>query len=266
MLGPILRAFLQLLEPVGLVWCGLILLSLLLWRRRQRLPFFIAASLAGFVTVVGGTGIPAWMLWRLEKPWISFRIADAPKCDAIVILGGGAEPSRYEAGGVRMTRAGDRILTGLELLRLGCAPVMLVGGGFVRVDGVLKIESELVVGRIQAWQPSGEWEILSLGAATDTHDEALRLIPIAKQRGWKRILLVTSACHMRRALDTYRAAGFDAVPAPCNFLVAGSATKAGLEPGMPGSGGLERLGIWMHEVIGYEVYRLRGWLDASGEK
>lgn len=261
MVDSLLRSLLRLVEPVGLVWMGLILLGVLLRRRRQWIPFGMAAMLAVFVTIVGGTDFSAWLLKRLEQPWAECRIEDTPVCDAVIVLGGGAEPSHHETGGVRLTKAGDRIVTGIELMRLGRAPVLVVGGGLVKLDGVVTVESDLIKARLILWNPPPDWQLISLGAATDTHDEALRLLPIARQRGWKRILLVTSASHMRRALATYRAAGFDAVPAPCNFLVAGSAVRLGFGVRVPGSGGFERMETWMHEFVGWEIYRRRGWLD-----
>jgi uncharacterized SAM-binding protein YcdF (DUF218 family) len=215
------------------------------------------------VTILGGTDLTAWMLLRLERPWTAVKLIELPVCDAVVVLGGGADPSRHDVGGVRLTKAGDRILTGLELMRWGRAPAMIVGGGMVRVDDVDKVESDLIRTRIGDWKPPLTWEIVSLGAATDTHDEALRLVPLAKQRGWKKILLVTSANHMNRAASVYRAAGFEVVPAPCNFLVAGSSAPPGFRIGIPGWSGFEKLSIWLHEIAGWEIYRRRGWLDVK---
>jgi uncharacterized SAM-binding protein YcdF (DUF218 family) len=263
MLDSLLRSTLQLLEPVGLVWIGLIVLVLVLYRRHQRVPFALAAGLLLVVTGIGGTDLAARLLERLEQQWAGMRIEDRPACDAVVVLGGGAESSTNEMGGVRLTKAGDRIMTGLELMRLGKAPVLVLSGGFVVMKGAVKVESDLIKARLALWNPPPSWELISLGAATDTHDEAVRLLPIARKRGWKRILLVTSASHMRRALAAFRAAGLDSVPAPCNFLAAGSAARTGLQIGIPGCGGFERFGIWLHEIAGWEVYRRRGWLDVS---
>jgi uncharacterized SAM-binding protein YcdF (DUF218 family) len=255
-----LRLALQLIEPMSLLWLGLILLTLLLRRRRQTIPCIVAALLTVFVTIIGGSDLAAWLLLRLERPWVTVKLIELPACDAVVVLGGGAEPSRHDVGGVRFTKAGDRIVTGLELMRWGLAPAMIVGGGMVRVDDVDRIESDLIRARIGDWKPPRTWELVSLGAAADTHDEALRLVPLAKQRGWKKILLVTSANHMLRAASVYRAAGFDVVPAPCNFFVAGCAPPPGFRIGIPSWGGFEKFSIWLHEFAGWKMYRRRGWL------
>jgi uncharacterized SAM-binding protein YcdF (DUF218 family) len=259
----LLRLALQLIEPIGLLWLVLILLTLLLRRRQQTIPWLLCALLTLLVTIIGGTDFASWLLLRLERPWAGVKLIELPACDAVVVLGGGAEASRNDVDGVRLNKAGDRILTGLELMRWGLAPVMVVGGGMARVDEVEKIESDLIRTRIGDWKPPMTWAIVSLGAAADTHDEAQRLVPLAKQRGWKRILLVTSAAHMRRSVSVYRAAGFEVVPAPCNFIVAGNASPPGFRIGIPSWFGFERFSVWLHEIAGWEIYRRRGWL---GEK
>ena len=259
----LLRLALQLIEPLGLLWLGLIFLTLLLRRRRQMIPYFVCALLTLLITIIGGTDLASWLLLRLERPWAGVKLIELPTCDAVVVLGGGAEPSRNDVGGVRMTKAGDRILTGLELMRWGLAPAMIVGGGSVRVDDVEKVESDLIRSRIGDWKPPLTWAIVSLGAAADTHDEALRLVPLASQRGWKKILLVTSASHMRRAASVYRAVGFEVVPAPCSFIVAGNASPPSFRIGIPTWFGFERFSIWLHEIAGWETYRRKGWLDAK---
>ena len=265
MLDFFLRLALQLIEPIALLWLGLIFLTLLLRRRRQMIPYFTCALLTLLITIIGGTDFSSWLLLRLERPWTDakFKLIELPKCDAVVVLGGGAEPSRHDVGGVRMTKAGDRILTGMELMRWGLAPAMVIGGGSARVDDVEKIESDIIRARIGDWKPPSVWEVVSLGVAADTHDEAQRLVPLAKQRGWKKILLVTSANHMGRAVSVYCAAGFEVVPAPCNFIVAGNASPPSFGIGIPSWYGFERFSIWLHEFAGWHAYRRKGWLDAQ---
>ena len=263
MLDFLLRTALRLIEPVGLLWLGLIFLTLLLRRRRQMIPCILCALLTLLITIIGGTDFSSWLLLRLERPWTERKLIDLPVCDAVVVLGGGAEASRHDVDGVRLTVAGDRILTGLELMRWGRAPALVIGGGVSRVDDVDKVESDLIRTRIGDWKPPMSWAIVSLGAAADTHDEALRLVPLAKDRGWKKILLVTSATHMRRAVAVYRAAGFEVEPAACNFIAWGNANPPSFRIGIPSWYGFERFSIWLHEYAGWKIYQRRGWLDAK---
>jgi uncharacterized SAM-binding protein YcdF (DUF218 family) len=247
-----------LLEPIGLVWACLLVLTVALWRKGRRYAW-ATLLLAALLYVFGSTGLPGWLVQRLERPYAGVKIAALPRADAIVVLGGGAEPSRHEAGGLHLTFAGDRLLMALELSRAGKAPVVVLGGAFVTLDGVEHDESELVR-RYLTERSLARGEIVALPRCEDTHDEALRIRTLFHDRGWSRVLLVTSANHMRRAEATFRAAGVAVTPAPCNFL---SQVSLGESPGgfsVPRAGGFMKFGVWLHEQVGWWMYSWRGWL------
>ena len=259
MLDSLLRQALLLIQPIGLAWLLLIILTVICWRRRQRLAAWACGFLVVLFTLMGSTDFPGWLLRRLELPWAGFRPADLPVCDAIVILGGGTEPSRFEAGQVHLTRAGDRLHMGMELARLGKAPVMVFGGGEARFAEETKLEADLVRDWMRAWKPDSE--LISLGGCLHTRDEGMKVAALAKERGWKHVALVTSANHMTRALSVFRKAGVEALPAPCNFLTTVSTAPAPFRVSIPSWQGFEKLSIWMYETAGAAIYRRRGWME-----
>ena len=263
MIDSLLRQLLLLLQPIGLVWGGLIVLAVIFWRRKQRGFALAASAMILILTVVGGTDISFWMLWKLEEPWTSVKLAEQPECEAALVLGGFADPSRYEAGGVHLTRAGDRVMMGIEALRTGKAKVLLLGGGWMVQDGKRVSESETVKAWLTGWKLTSDREVIALGQCVDTHDEAVRFAALAKERGWKRLLLITSATHMRRAAATFRAVGAEPFPVPCNFLSIAVTEPKPLRVGIPGVTGFDNFGVWSHEIIGRIMYRRRGWLDES---
>jgi uncharacterized SAM-binding protein YcdF (DUF218 family) len=84
---------------------------------------------------------------------------------------------------------------------------------------------------------------------------------LCTERGWQRVILVTSAYHMRRATAVFQTAGVTVTPAPCNFL-----TEISTPPSPPGWNfptwhGFATMSIWMHEQAGWWIYRTRGWID-----
>lgn len=261
MINHLLRQLLLLLQPIGLVWGGLIALAVILWRRRQRKLAIASSAMALLLTVVGGTDITFWMLWKLEEPWTSVKLADQPECDVALVLGGYADPSRHEAGGVHLTRAGDRVMMGIEALRTGKAKSLVLGGGWMLFGGKKVSEAEAVKAWLEDWNLVGDREIVSLGQCADTRDEALRFATLTEERGWKRVLLITSATHMRRASATFRAVGVDAVPVPCNYLSLAITEPRPIRIGIPGITGFENFGVWSHEIVGRIMYRRRGWLE-----
>ncbi len=256
----LLRQLLLLLQPVGLVWMGLLVITFVLFRARRWKTGVFATLLFGLVTVCGSTDFPGWLLRSMERPWAGVKIAELPQCDAIVVLGGGAEPSRYEAGELHLTKAGDRIIMGMELLRQGKAPVLAIGGNVADFHGVKKVEADMVKGLLETWRfPVGE--IVSLGENSNTRDEGQKVKALADARGWKRVILVTSAFHMERALAVFRTAGVDAVPAPCNFLTTVSTAPSDARFNVPHWAGFEKISIWTHEKVGWWIYRSRGWIQ-----
>ena len=259
MITCLLRQLLGLLAPVGLVWGALIVLTVVLWRRRLRRFAAVAGALVVFITVVGSTGVPGRLLGALERPYAGVKIEDLPAADAVVLLGGGAGGSRYEVGGVHLTAAGDRLVMAAELMRLGKAPVLLIGGNAGTLDGRLILESEIMKGLLTRWGVPAD-AMIPLGGNADTHDEAIDVRALATERGWRRVLLVTSANHMRRAAATLRQMGIEVTPVPCNFLTSVSTGEVPFSPSVPGTDGFVKMGGWLHEKIGWIVYRRRGWV------
>jgi uncharacterized SAM-binding protein YcdF (DUF218 family) len=86
------------------------------------------------------------------------------------------------------------------------------------------------------------------GKSRDTRENASNAARMFAARGIHRVLLVTSALHMRRALALVRRAGLDAVPAATDF-------EARHQPwGMqwlPSAGALQRSGHAIKETIGW---------------
>src|SRR6187397_2291150 len=120
-----MRIVLALLEPIGLIWLTLLLLTALLWRKRQRSFAFATGALAVAIYVIGATDVPSALLRSLERPYAGVNYAALPAADAVVLLGGGVGPSRYEVGGLQLTDASDRVVMALEMIRLSKASVLV---------------------------------------------------------------------------------------------------------------------------------------------
>src|SRR5262245_40579165 len=125
---------LTLLEPIGLIWLALLLLTVLLWRKRQRGFAISTGTLAVAIYVIGATAVPDSLLRSLERTYVGVNHASLPDGDAVVLLGGGVGLSRYEVAGLHLSEAGDRVIMALELMRLNKAPALVCGGGIVKLD------------------------------------------------------------------------------------------------------------------------------------
>ena len=92
----------------------------------------------------------------------------------------------------------------------------------------------------------------------NTYENAVECCRILRQRGLSRIVLVTSASHMRRAAGCFRAQGADVTPSACNHLE----TEYYLAPSdpIPSARSVVNVDAAFHEGVGLLVYRLRGRL------
>ena len=107
--------------------------------------------------------------------------------------------------------------------------------------------------------------LINPGSRT-TAEEARDIGALARQRGWKRILLVTSASHMPRSLATFRQrSGLSVIPVACDYQLpsrsgygrptAGSVVKSLL----PDAEALHLSSVALKEHLGLAIYRLKGW-------
>jgi len=259
MFDGLLRQLLYLMEPIGFVWFCLLVLTAALWWKRQRRFAVATGFVAIFVTVIGSTSVPGKLLGSLERPYAGVQLDALPTADAIVLLGGGASPSRYETSVVHLTPAGDRLVMAHAIFKMGKAPVLLLGGNANKLDSVIRFESEIVRDLLVTWGVPKE-AMIPLASNADTHDEALKVRALAAERGWHRILLVTSANHQRRASATFRAQGLEVISVPCNFLTGVSTAPPPPGFGVPRYDGFVKMATWMHEEVGWLMYRRRGWI------
>ncbi len=255
----LLHQCLYMLEPVGFIWICLLALTGAQWWKRQRRFAVATGLLAVFVTVIGSTSVPGMLLGSLERPYAGVKLDALPAADAIVMLGGGAEPSRYEVSGVHFTPAGDRLVMAHALFQMKKAPVLILGGNAGKLDGIVRIESEIVRDLLVTWGVPKD-AIIPLASSSDTYGEALKVHALATENGWRRVLLVTSANHQRRASATFRAQGLDVIAAPCNFLTTVATDPAEEGVSVPRYDGFVKMATWLHEEVGWFMYRRRGWI------
>ena len=159
---------------------------------RWRWPVVTAALLLWVFSL----GLVSQSLWRwLETPWQRRSALEAPQADAIVVLSGGRHPA---PGAARVSEweDPDRFLSGLDLFRAGKAPRLLfTGGASPFLPGQPPEGQRYLQEARQLGIPAAA--MASTPPVLNTADEAVairRLLPARQSR----VLLVTSAFHMRR--------------------------------------------------------------------
>ncbi len=163
--------------------------------------------------------------------------------EAVVVLSSDIHPS-----GALTTAAQVRLLKGYEMLRDGYARTLVL----TRLPAPKK--SYLPAVREQMRVLGMSHPILETGAVTNTHDEAVKVSALARERGWKRMILVSDAIHMKRAKAVFAKAG---LPVLCAPSASRDFDLATLE--VP-SDRVHAFREWLWETIGMQVYKRNGWI------
>ena len=212
MISPILAKLLMpLIAPLG--WsAGLwFMAAVLYWRGRRYgalccMVLGIALLLAMSSPLVGER-----LLGALEREYPTVAVNASPTAEAIVVLGGVTVPPVAPRREVEALGGIDRLLHGMRLYRADKAPVLVFSGGaLTRLTGSGMTEAEQFLQLAVASGIDSAAVILE-GRSRNTHENALYVREILVARGWRRVLLVTSASHMRRAAAAFQAQGFFAL-------------------------------------------------------
>ena len=242
---------------MGAIWLLLVfLLVLLLWRRQWRNAAWVGLPV-GLLFLFGSLPVVDRLVWAAERPYVTSDLRQLPGADAVVALGCGSgvvppNPLNFclSGGGV------NRYLTGVFLTRLGKAPVLVLGGDAEAPGSPGHSQMIAVQDWIRAWALTSAM-VTKLGICGTTHDEAMHCADLAAQKHWKRILLVTSALHLPRAVAVFRHQGLTVVPVGCDFKVIGNSSTWSL---IPSQQRFELWALYLHEKVGWWVYRWRGWI------
>lgn len=141
-------------------------------------------------------------LWAIGAP---LRLESPPQqADAVVVFAGGVGESGQAGGGYQ-----ERLKHAVDLYRGGFAPRIVISSGFVFAFK----EAEVMRGlAIDNGVPASA--IVLETQAANTRENVSFTREILDRNGWRRILLVSSPYHMRRALLTWRRAAPEVAVSP----------------------------------------------------
>ena len=251
-----------LLDPLAWLWFFLIVTGIYCYVRKIRRVGSAVLGAAIVMTALELFAIPTrLMLWRVAD-WRFHTIhtlsgSQPAAVDAVVQCGGVLSPGSCEFSGADYSDAVDRFLCAVEVARILKKPLVLGGGVAGRAHRSL--ESDFLRNWLNCWGVTN-LNISDLGACMDTRDEALSAHRMAEEKGWKRIILVTSAYHMRRAASVFRGVGLEVVPIACDFQVDVSGSRRSGFRLIPSTATANLLRIWAIEEVGFLYYRARGWI------
>lgn len=222
--------------------------------RWPRCSFYTLLLAASWLYLCSTALFANFLMDQLERGFVPRAMSVVDKADAIVLLGGAMRGDTHMGTLPDLNQQADRLVQAVALYKAGKAPLILLTGGGpegTRPEAQQMKDILLVMG-----VPAQH--LLLENQSRDTHDNAVYTAQLLKSRGMHRILLVTSAFHMRRSLALFEAQGLEVVPAPTDFqqLVA----EQVLPGWLPVVSNLSQSTYALHEMVGFWVYRWQGWL------
>jgi uncharacterized SAM-binding protein YcdF (DUF218 family)/glycosyltransferase involved in cell wall biosynthesis len=205
-------------------------------RARTRVAHTIAAIVAVYLIVFQTN-----LIWWIASP---LQLSAPPsRADAIVVFAGGVGESGRAGGGAQ-----ERLRQAIDLYKGGYAQYMIFSSGYVYT--FREAESMRALAIDQGVPPS---VIVLEERATNTYQNVQFSLEILRDHKWRRILLVSSPYHMRRALLVWQkqAPDVEVIPTP--------ATQSQFYDHARGAS-LEQVRGILQEYLAIFGYWRRGWV------
>ncbi|WP_243391600.1 YdcF family protein [Pseudohalioglobus lutimaris] len=226
----------------------------LLCRRWRRISSTLSVVALAWLYACSTALVADRLMASLEDQYPPKAMSVLPAAEAIVVLGGATRGDTHMSSMADLNARADRLTHAVALYKANKAPLVLLSGGAPEGS------------RAEALQMADFLELMGVPRTAllleqqsrDTRQNASYSGVLLEARGVKRILLVTSAFHLRRAVPLFEREGLTVIPAPADFqqLVA----EPSILRWLPTVEALSRSTYAIREYVGYFYYRHRNWL------
>ncbi|MDH5607974.1 MAG: YdcF family protein [Cyclobacteriaceae bacterium] len=175
--------------------------------------------------------------------------------DIAVVLTGMINPYARIDDQLSFDEGADRITEAIRLYKQEKVKKLLISGGFALWSDASFTENTSLV-RIAIEFGVNPADILIEDKSRNTHENALFTAQILQTQPQSRLVLITSAFHMKRASGCFRHEGLSTINYPVDFRSA-HWLDAGL---IPDATALSTWSLIAKEVTGLIVYRIAGYL------
>jgi len=236
--------------PLG-VALALLVLAFLTGRRRWTLAAAALLCLSS-LPAVGDR-----LIGVLEERYPRLEAHQCPPADAIVVLGG-IVGDWDEALRIEWSDAVERYEWGVRLQQLGKAPLLILSGGALDRLGNRLTEGD-AMREAASREGVPEDAIRVIRDVAVTADEAAAVAELARRERLERVILVTSAFHMPRAVYLFDLEGLKTVPFPVDYRQP-AGRPARILDFVPQADGLRHTELTLKEFYGLLYYRVfSGW-------
>lgn len=221
-----------------------------------------ALKLAFFILFVFGNSILVSKVMRWWEPK-TVELAQLAHFDLGIVLGGSIiDDFKKPFDRVHFDPSADRLLQAFQLYKAGKIDKILITAGFVDIFGNISKRNEATLSKdflMLAGVP--EKDILLETNSKNTHENALFSKQILSNHNLlnKKVLLITSAYHMKRSLACFQKQGINTTPFPACF----AQTNVGLLSFYTFVPDENSFALWFdlfHEWYGLAIYKIMGYI------
>jgi len=224
--------------------------------RRRKAGRWLCAAAVLWLIVWSTPASSIWLYHSLTKDYPAQSVETLPAVDAIVVLGGGMIEPFTSVIYPEVSPTGNRLWHAARLYKAGKAPVIILTGAgeqeaavpFLRDLGVptsaIRLETE----------------------SRNTEENARFTAAMLARMNARRILLVTSSWHIRRAQWLFAHAGIESIPSVTDYVATMPHVRN--QPGhvlrwLPHPETMGENSMMVKEYLGYWTYRMRGYFSRS---
>lgn len=234
---------------------GIILTLLLVFIFRKKLKFIYSAF---FFLIIFSNGLFADILWRiLEHPWKRLDYSLVAPSDGIVVLSNG---KHLPPGNTKIIEWSDpdRFLAGIDLYKANKSNRLIFTGGINPLSSDLPPEGDIYIKEAISMGLPKE-DLFTTYPVNNTFQEAKAIKKLLNNElplNQNKIILVTSAFHMKRAKKVFENEGISVQPYPVDFKSNKSFISTLRNPlsWMPSATSLNKSSIGIREIIGRFIY------------
>jgi uncharacterized SAM-binding protein YcdF (DUF218 family) len=229
----------------------LIAAGLLIRRRYRRTGNILVLSGLALLYALSLAPVADMILRPLERAHPGL-INEKVSADAVVVPGAGSVDLEWMgAGPDPSAESGMRLMKGVELAQKLHLTLILCGGNGEPFATDLRDADAMAAAALRLGIPSRQVVVENESRNTLENSHAVRRLAQGN-----RIILVTSAYYMRRAVALFERRGFTVIPAPVYFLT--QHRKKNLSALIPGARNLDRSSVGIAEWISMGWWRIRG--------
>ncbi|MGC8852326.1 MAG: YdcF family protein [Hydrogenobacter sp.] len=186
--------------PPGFFILAFLLISF--FERKKKLTYYFSMTCALCLYLLSIEPVKDALFTPLEN---KFPVPGRVEGDALVVLGGGS----YKTG-ILKEDSMKRLLTALTLHKKTGLPIILSGGAGSLPDAEVMKSILLDLG-------VDKRNIITEVQSRDTKENAMYVKKVCQERNYRKIILITSAYHMPRAVLLFEREGISVLPYPTDF-------------------------------------------------